>query len=386
MTSENEFNSINTQEFIVINQESVETTAKSTATNNLISKLIKVIKNLAPILWIIILLLVFLPLLGNFISQNSFKNQIANPILADQTVVIERKQYKIDNTITLSIKQARQIAETQASKDLDQWISQLMNRVDNSFIPWYFDYFNQKGKELNVVWTGLYSSILHWTNTSKPTGKQAIAEKLTQDFQREFAIRVLRPQIAQLELERIARNTIDLYAEELVKNLGEVQASYQIPRGDWERYINDIAITAFGIEGNPTGKLQSKILVGTTGFILAKAMLPTIGKLSSKLVIGLASKTGAKMAAKTGTLVAGKLGVQLIDPIAAVGIMAWDIWDHHHTVNIEKPILRQALSDYLEQVKLSLLDNHQNSIMSSIYQIEDKILESVTNTEINISS
>ena len=115
-------------------------------------------------------------------------------------------------------------------------------------------------------------------------------------------------------------------------------------------------------------------------------MLPTIGKLSSKLVIGLASKTGAKMAAKTGTLVAGKLGVQLIDPIAAVGIMAWDIWDHHHTVNIEKPILRQALSDYLEQVKLSLLDNHQNSIMSSIYQIEDKILESVTNTEINISS
>ncbi len=386
MTSENEFNSINTQESIVINQESVETTAKSTPTNYLIPKLIKVIKNIAPILWIIILILVFLPLIGNFISQNSLKNHPSNPILADQTVFIERKQYEIDNVITLSIKEAHQIAEIQASKDLDQWLSQLMNRVDNSFIPWYFDYFNQKGRELNVVWTGLSSSILHWTNTSNPTGKQAIAEKLTQDFQREFAIRVLRPQIAQLELERIARNTINLYAEELVKNLGEVQASYQIPRGDWERYINDIAITAFGIEGNPTAKLQSKILVGTTGFILAKAMLPTVGKLSSKLVIGLASKTGAKMAAKTGTLVAGKLGVQLIDPIAAVGIMAWDIWEHHHTVNVEKPILRQALSDYLEQVKFSLLDNHQNSIMSSIYQVEDKILESVTNTEINISS
>ncbi len=383
MTPENDTNSIDNRKSI---KTSIENTTPTTAKKNLIYKMIRVIKNISPILWGIILILVIVPLIGNVISQNSLKTQVSSPISANETVVIDRKKYEISDRITEAIKEARQVAEAEASKDLDQWVSELMNRVDDSFLPWYFGYFNQKGRELNVVWTGLSSSILHRADKNRPTGKQAIAEKLTQDFQQEFANRVLRPQIAQLELEKIARNTITLYADRLIENLGEVQASYQIPQGDWERYINDIAITVFGIEGNPSGKLQRNILVGTTGFILAKAMLPTIGKLSSKLVISLASKTGAKMATKTGTLVAGKLGVQLIDPIAAVGIMAWDVWDHHHTVNVEKPILRQALFDYLEQVKFSLLDNHQNSIMNSIYQVEDKILESVSNSEIVASS
>ncbi|MDJ0903379.1 MAG: hypothetical protein QNJ55_31725 [Xenococcus sp. MO_188.B8] len=374
MTQDSQFNSID-------NQKSTET--NKIIENNFLSKLIKVIKLISPWLWGVIILFVIMPIFGNTIIQNSLKPKVETPTTVNQPVVIERKQYEIDNAIASAIKDARKVSAQKASEDLERWISELMIRVDDDFLPWYFDYFHQKGRELNTVWTGLSSAALHRIDTNRPPAKQAIAAKLTQDFQLEFANRVLRPQIAQLELERIAQNTVNLYADRIVQNLGNVKASYQIPQGDWERYINDIAITVFGTEGNPTGKIQRDIVIGTTGFILAKAMLPTIGKISSKVVVSLASKTGAKMAAKTGTLVAGKLGVQLIDPIAAIGIIAWDVWDHHHTVNVEKPVLRKALYDYLEQVKFSLLDNHQNSIMSSIYQVEDQILESLSNSNTN---
>ncbi len=374
MTQDSKFNSID-------NQSSTET--NNTIENNFVSKLIKVIRLISPWLWGVIILFVIIPIFGNAIIQNSLKPKVDTLTTVNEPVVIERKQYEIDNAIASAIKDARKVSAQKASEDLERWISELMIRVDDDFLPWYFDYFHQKGRELNTVWTGLSSAALHRIDTNRLTAKQAIAAKLTQDFQLEFANRVLRPQIAQLELERIAQNTVNLYADRIVQNLGSVKASYQIPQGDWERYINDIAITVFGTEGNPTGKIQRDIVIGTTGFILAKAMLPTIGKISSKVVVSLASKTGAKMAAKTGTLVAGKLGVQLIDPIAAVGIIAWDVWDHHHTVNVEKPVLRKALYDYLEQVKISLLDNHQNSIMSSIYQVENKILESIENSNTN---
>ncbi len=374
MTQDSKFNSID-------NQSSTET--NNTIENNFVSKLIKVIRLISPWLWGVIILFVIIPIFGNAIIQNSLKPKVDTLTTVNEPVVIERKQYEIDNAIASAIKDARKVSAQKASEDLERWISELMIRVDDNFLPWYFDYFHQKGRELNTVWTGLSSAALHRIDTNRLTAKQAIAAKLTQDFQLEFANRVLRPQIAQLELERIAQNTVNLYADRIVQNLGSVKASYQIPQGDWERYINDIAITVFGTEGNPTGKIQRDIVIGTTGFILAKAMLPTIGKISSKVVVSLASKTGAKMAAKTGTLVAGKLGVQLIDPIAAVGIIAWDVWDHHHTVNVEKPVLRKALYDYLEQVKISLLDNHQNSIMSSIYQVENKILESIENSNTN---
>ncbi len=371
MRQDSQFNSID-------NQNSTET--NKTIENNFVSKLIKVIRLISPWLWGVIILFVIIPIFGNAIIQNSLKPKVDTLTTVNEPVVIERKQYEIDNAIASAIKDARKVSAQKASEDLERWISELMIRVDDDFLPWYFDYFHQKGRELNTVWTGLSSAALHRIDTNRLTAKQAIAAKLTQDFQLEFANRVLRPQIAQLELERIAQNTVNLYADRIVQNLGNVKASYQIPQGDWERYINDISITVFGTEGNPTGKIQRDIVIGTTGFILAKAMLPTIGKISSKVVVSLASKTGAKMAAKTGTLVAGKLGVQLIDPIAAIGIIAWDVWDHHHTVNVEKPVLRKALYDYLEQVKFSLLDNHQNSIMSSIYQVEDQILESLKNS------
>jgi hypothetical protein len=106
-------------------------------------------------------------------------------------------------------------------------------------------------------------------------------------------------------------------------------------------------------------------------------MIPVVTKMGSKVAVSFAGKASAKMAAKTGGAVAGKFGAQLIDPIVAVGILIWDLWDYHHTVKVERPVLREAILNYLMEVKASLLDNHNNSLMAAIYQLESGILKSV---------
>ena len=106
-------------------------------------------------------------------------------------------------------------------------------------------------------------------------------------------------------------------------------------------------------------------------------MIPVVTKIGSKVAASFAGKATAKMAAKTGGTVAAKFGGQFLDPIVAVGIIIWDVWDYQHTVKVNQPILREAIWDYLQEVKASLLDNPDNGIMAAIYQLEGGILMSL---------
>jgi hypothetical protein len=230
--------------------------------------------------------------------------------------------------------------------------------------------------EFKTPFVWLSSAVIHWIDTKNTPPNQVLAEKLTEDFKTEFAKRVLRPRIAQLQLERITRDTTALYVSELGSNFSRIQSSYKIPQGQWERYLDDIAVTITDTEGN-ISNLSMKILAGGSTYLLAKAMIPVVTKMGSKVAVSLAGKASAKMAAKTGGAVAGKFGAQFIDPIVAVGILIWDLWDYHHTVKIERPVLREAIFDYLTEVKASLLDNHNNSLMAAIYQLESDIMKSV---------
>jgi hypothetical protein len=297
----------------------------------------------------------------------------------NDVVVIDRPiidQSKIEQAIATAITDAHTKAESFASEQLDVWVDKLMTRVDGSFLDWYFDYFNQKKIEFSTPFVWLSSAAVHWIDTNNPPPSQVVAEKLTKEFQTEFAKRVLRPKIAQLELEGITRDTINLYVSELGNNISSVQSSYKIPQGRWERYLEDIAITINDTEGN-ISNLSLKVLAGGSTYLLAKAMIPVVTKIGSKVAASFAGKATAKMAAKTGGMVAGQLGAQLLDPIVAVGIVIWDVWDYKHTIKIDKPVLREAILDYLREVKASLLNNPENGVMASIYQLESGILKSV---------
>ncbi|MGJ5675112.1 MAG: hypothetical protein ACR9NN_16110 [Nostochopsis sp.] len=337
------------------------------------------IKSITPYVWVAVIMIVLIPLLGKFlIAGSSPQDHIIAKSTKDNIVIVEKKAPPagIEDAIATAITNAHSQSQSFASAKLDQWVDELMTRVDHSFLDWYFNYFNQKKLEFSTPFVWLTSAVAHWTNSNNPSPTQAVAEKLTENFQTEFAKRVLRPKVAQLELENITKETIDFYVAQLSQNIADIQSSYKIPQGDWERYLGDIAITVNDTEGN-ISNLSLKVLTGGSAYLLTKAMIPTVTKIGSKVVTSFAGKAGAKMATKTGGAVAAKLGAELLDPIVGVGIIIWDVWDFNQTVAVEKPILRDAISDYLQQVKLSLLGNPDNGIMSAINQVESGMFKNI---------
>jgi hypothetical protein len=362
------------------NQSLTDKKATYTEKTNRLQAWSEFLKSVAPFIWVAVILIVIVPLIGRgFIAGSmSGDSRDASDKVSD-VVVIDRPiidQSKIEQAIATAITDAHTKAESFASEQLDVWVDKLMTRVDGSFLDWYFDYFNQKKIEFSTPFVWLSSAAVHWIDTNNPPPSQVVAEKLTKEFQTEFAKRVLRPKIAQLELEGITRDTINLYVSELGNNISSVQSSYKIPQGRWERYLEDIAITINDTEGN-ISNLSLKVLAGGSTYLLAKAMIPVVTKIGSKVAASFAGKATAKMAAKTGGMVAGQLGAQLLDPIVAVGIVIWDVWDYKHTIKIDRPVLREAILDYLREVKASLLNNPENGVMASIYQLEGGILKSV---------
>ncbi|MEI2578898.1 hypothetical protein V5G28_008905 [Scytonema sp. PRP1] len=339
------------------------------------------IKSVAPFIWAVVIIIVIIPLLGKALiavdsSPVKTGNLGKNPSKEISVVIPPQIPKDIDQALVTALRNAHSQSESFASEQLDKWVDELMTRVDDSFLDWYFNYFNQKKMELSTPFTWLYSAVAHWTNKNNLAPGQAVAEKLTEDFQTEFAKRVLRPKVAQLELEKITSDSINVYVSELGKNISNIQSSYKIPQGDWERYLGDIAVTINDTEGN-ISNLSLKVLTGGSAYILAKAMIPAVTKVGSKIAVSFAGKAGAKMAAKTGGVVAGKIGAQLLDPIVGIGIIIWDIWDYNHTVAVEKPILRDAIYDYFKQVKISLLENPENGILVAINQVENGIFQSI---------
>jgi hypothetical protein len=358
-----------------ISEISLDKTATYVAKTDRIRAISEFIKSISPYLWAIVIVVVIIPLLGRALIAIPPETR---PVKPDPVVVVVDKfDWKIlDESIITAIKNADVTAQNFAEAKLDDWVNGLMVNVDGSFLDWYFNYFNQKKLEFSAPFIWASSAVAHWVDSNQPSPEQVVVEKMTEDFQLEFAKRVLRPKIAQFELESITNDTVNVYVSQLEKNISSIQGKYHIPQGNWERYLNEIAITINESEG-VTSNLTLKTLVGGGSYLFVKTAIPIAAKVGSKIATTFAGKAGAKMAAKTGGMVAGKIGAELLDPIVGIGILIWDLWDYNHTVSINRPILRASILEYLHQVKHSLLNNPTNGIMASINQLESRILKSV---------
>ena len=276
---------------------------------------------------------------------------------------------QVDKEMREILMSARTAAESSATAKLDAWIASLMHRVDDDFLNWYFSYWNQQMLGLKGIW--------YWSVKQVMNDQPDAAERITEDIQKEFAKRVLRPQVAQLELERITAEVLEVYVGELREGLSGIPAKYRIPQPDWDRYLNDIAVVASGTEGNRDVPLTLKAVTATTaggGALAAKALAPTIKNIGGKISAKLAGKAAGKVAGKTGAKVAGKAGGKLLGPIIGFGIIIWDVWDHYETKKVERPILRQTIADYFGEIKQSLLHEPESGIMAVIRTMEGNIV------------
>lgn len=296
----------------------------------------------------------------------------AKDVLRTKPVLPPVDWTQVDAEIAKALQGAHAAAEGFAAKALDAWGKGVMKRVDEEFLDWFFGYFNQQ--VLGVK--GLWNQVAHWVDQGRPTA----AEQLTAEFQEQLARRVLRPEIAQAEMERIAQQAVEVYVSSLRASLAVIPEKYKIPRPDWERHLSDLALIVHGAEGNREVALTMKAFTATSltaAVVLAKFSKDALTKIASRITGKLAAQAGGKVAAKTGGEVAAKTGGRFLGPIIAAGIVLWDIYDHYHTKKVEKPILRKNIADYLDQMKQMLLTDPETGILATICEIERNALESM---------
>jgi len=347
------------------------------------------IKSISKILWVIVIIIILI-LLGQLSLFKSSKKEMKPPEIKKKKVVSTVDWSKVNKEIEIILKDARKKTEVIASKKLNLWIEVIaskklnlwidknMERVDKNFLNWYFSYWTQQGIGLKSL---LYQ-VLHWVNTDSPTA----AERITLQVQEQFSNRVLRPQIAQMEIERIINEIISFYSESIRTKLRGIPQEYKIKRSDWDRYISDISVMVKNVEANRQTPVSLKALIGVSAggaVIIFQSLKPIITKIGSKISAKLTTKTAAKMATKTGGKVAAKVGGKFVGTIIAVGIIIWDVWDHYQTKKKALPILRENIFDYFIEVKQSILHDPDYGIMTIIYGMEESILENLNKNNIS---
>ena len=60
----------------------------------------------------------------------------------------------------------------------------------------------------------------------------------------------MRPEIAQLEVERITAETFQVFINELDPKLAVIPKQYQIPQPVWDHYLSEIAVMTSRVDGN----------------------------------------------------------------------------------------------------------------------------------------
>ncbi len=322
-------------------------------------------------IWIIIIV-VLLAGLGWFVSQTltppNKASSIAESSSQTKPVIPEIDWHAVDASLARAMKSAREDARTYAAAELEKWVDDLMVRVDDAFLDWYFNYWTQQLLGLK----GLYQYGVHYVIKSQPSA----SEKLTEEIQTEFASRVLRPQVAEKTLERIIQQTATLYITSLQNELESIPQEYGIRSAQWQNYLEDIALTTQASPGGRQTPLSLKALTvsGTGGVLLLTAnMKGLVTKVGSKVMTKSSGKVASVMAAKTGGKVVAKVGGKFFGTITGIGVLVWDLWDHKNTQKHNRPHLRQTLQEYLTELKLLLLDDPDYGVMATLHDLERQV-------------
>jgi hypothetical protein len=324
------------------------------------------------ILWGI-LILILLSSLGRYLA---FKDTVSLTVntpstLSTATTTRSTKTSQLLSDVNSALATAREAALQNASDELDRWIGSLMNRVDSDkdddFLDWYFGYWTQQKFGLS----GILQAGKRVFNKDLPTTKETIQAEVLQ----EFTNRVLRPEIAKLELKAIAKDISDIYIGKLQQNLEKIRIRYKIPAANWEKYLEDATLLVTNVEGEQV-PLQLKAFTVASlggGALLTKAAIAAIEKVTTKVATKVVAKTGSSILGKAGALVGG----ELLGPVVTIAIVAWDAIDIHNTGANYRPVLRKNIEEYFHLMKQDILGDEKNGIQRVILDIESSIRKTI---------
>jgi hypothetical protein len=298
------------------------------------------------------------------------RENTSSEIIAEGALFPE-KWYDIDKSLMASLRNAHDSAEEYATDELDDWVADLMKEVDEQFLNWYFSYFNQKAMEFGVFFASLAFDldsalkVLRSEDEKNLNADQIIQKRIIEDFNNRFNQLVLNEE-AETSLKKIIERVGKNYASAVGVKFSLVKAQYRVSDQDWDRHLNEIAELIYNT-GNSKNSLSAESI---NSQLATKLFALTTISIGSKIASKFAAKASSKLAVKAGASTVAKTASQLLDPLLAVGFLAWDVWDYQLMVSSSRPELRQNISDYLYELKHSILHSPDDSIMAAIGEIE----------------
>ncbi len=330
---------------------------------------------------IIIFLILF------FVTGTLFVSQLGNLLRSNFNVNKKNAEevvitYPSNNEICDVLDTAHEKAYDYAANALDEWIAEMMIRVDEDFINDYFSFINVKKREISAV----YHSTVHFFNKSSATAEEVASRELEDELSRK----VIKPEISQAKIKNIMDNAVSIYMETLDTGFSNLQSEYQIPTPEWNNYISDICgITMDSEQKNYPFKFKLLVASGValTGITTVSFVAPLVKKVMTKVSTRIVARVAAKASAKAGTKIiastATKAGTKAVAasfnvvPIIGLGVTAaiciWDIADYAYNASKGKKMLRQNLSEYFAEVKAEMLSDSESSIMGCLSNFENSL-------------
>lgn len=294
---------------------------------------------------------------------------------------------QVDKDIRSALEAAWDKAEEYASTELEKWTDELMIRVDEDFLPWYFSYWQQQMLGLKAVWWWGWDRL--WNE--KPT----MLVNVTERIQRAFASRVLKPEDARMRIERITHRTAGIYINEIANNVVQIQLHHVIPQDEWDRYIESISLAPQTTEEDHATRISLKTIIDAEGAGYIKMTSPPVvntrppiasieaevhatnTKIKGEAQIAKEAVTETMAAMQTAEWLAGKIGKRLAGPAVAAGILISDVLDHRDERAVKEPILRKNLEDFLVEMRTDLLKDPETGIMAVVDHIEGQLVTSI---------
>ncbi len=306
------------------------------------------------------------------------KPAVADIINNNKIAFLDDKNYdwaKIDKSLTDKIKDSLLVAEEFATEELDDYIDELMVNVDQDFLDWYFSFFNQKSIEYGGVisWVGFKLDkrlkLLRKEDEKNLNSSEIIAKRLTRKFYDKFQELVFTKS-AQKDLKKIIERTGKIYGNSISLVFADIKNDYKIDDRDWDSHLGELAQLIYN-----TGNSKSSLSLQSLGSSLLTETTIVGAVIGAKLFSNIALKAGSKLAVKGGTSVAVSTTAKLIDPLLAIGFVAWDVWDYKNMVADSRPILRKNILDYLTEFKNQILQDPEIGIVPKLEEIEYELIK-----------
>jgi hypothetical protein len=329
-----------------------------------------------------VVILITVPVFHQFLPR---PNGLFEPRRREQPVITAIDLSGLTPELRRSVENAREEGLQHARAELDKLHASVMGKVDGDFLEWYFGYWTQQRLALSYA-----------LNTGKSWVTGGDPERhLQEDIAREFGLRVIPAPALDGELQRIARQSVAVFATSLQEHLQSIPKQYDIPPAQWEAHLDGIATMVSRTEGSRHVPLTLKafatgVVLSGTGVTTVMAPLVTAQFARTAILAASARASGAlagtvarqaattmsRQAAARGVAAAGSWGA-LAGGAALVGLIAWEVWDHTRTVAENRPLLRNNIDHFLRLYEASLVEP-AGMIGAILHDLESRIVANIT--------